>query len=68
MIHFDFVVTENDAECILDCINHQINTNQDEMMNLFVLKKDKYEEYIKGYTQHNKYLRELKTKMLNSKV
>jgi hypothetical protein len=68
MIHFDFVVTENDAEVIFACINHQINSNDYQIIDFMDLKKDKYEEHVGWYTKHNEYLKELKTKMLNSKV
>jgi GTP-binding protein EngB required for normal cell division len=76
MIHFDFVVSDEEAQTIFDCIDEEIENMDTEIYNIIVLgnmdmdtaitqnKKDK----IKWFGKRIKYLRELKEKMKNVEI
>jgi hypothetical protein len=66
MIHFDFIVSDADAENILGCIQGEINSNNELILDLIINKKD--ESVIKTYKNANQYLIELKSKMKNKRV
>lgn len=63
MIHFDFVVSDVDAENILDCINCEISRCYSNSISGEITGAE-----IDALSAHIKYLKELKLKMLNSRV
>jgi hypothetical protein len=76
MIHFDFIVSDEDALNIFSCIEQEINNLLKLIQENTVLKntaKDKdekqgYNWQIKWYHSRINYLKELKTKMANVPV
>jgi hypothetical protein len=66
MIHFDFIVSDTDAENIFTILNNQIHRNREEMLELMV-KGDSWN--MRGaYERDNEYIKELINKMTNAKV
>jgi len=63
MIHFDFIVKDEDAEVIFDCINAEINR-----CHRRITLSDTTEAETEWYNKHIKYLKSLKIKMLNSRA
>jgi hypothetical protein len=64
MIHFDFTVSDEDAENIFGCINLEITHCHVEIMENMVKKN---EDGIRWYKKRIEYLKELKLKMLNDR-
>jgi len=75
MIHFNFTVSDADAENIFAILNNQIVHNHEKMVKL-VANGDEYNmlgaEYIKdmlgAYERDNEYIKALINKMTNTKV
>jgi len=74
MIHFDFIVSDEDAEIIMGCISSEINNCRDTIAKLLLeqdIKNESYQELNKKYTtffkNHLVYLKELKLKMKNTR-
>jgi hypothetical protein len=66
MIHFNFTVSDAEAEDIFNILNNQIHRNREEMLELMV-KGDEYN--MRGaYERDNEYIKELIKKMTNTKV
>ncbi len=66
MIHFNFTVSDAEAEDIFNILNNQIHRNREEMLELMV-KGDEYN--MRGaYERDNEYIRGLIGKMSNTKV
>jgi hypothetical protein len=66
MIHFNFTVSDADAENIFDILNNQISRNREEMLELMV-KGDVYN--MRGaYERDNEYIKELINKMTHTKA
>jgi hypothetical protein len=66
MIHFDFTVSDADAENIFDILNNQISRNREEMLELMA-KGDVYN--MRGaYERDNEYIKELMAKMTHTKA
>jgi hypothetical protein len=67
--HFDFIVSNEEAERIFDCITEEINKYQDEISNTkYEYGKDITDfaiETIKEMEQQIRFLEELKMKMVN---
>ncbi len=66
MIHFNFTVSDADAENIFTILNNQISRNREEMLELMV-KGDAW-NMREAYEQDNEYIKELMAKMTNTKV
>lgn len=67
MIHFNFLVSEEDAENIIDFVNDTITNANMEVMNLITLKGADHPE-TKWMKRYVAYCKELKSKMKNYKV
>jgi transcription termination factor NusB len=67
MVHFDFTVTDYEAERIMEIMRSQIVSNLESIIELMV-KPDVNEDFINGYRQDNEYIEELISKMLNTRV
>lgn len=66
MIHFNFTVSDADAENIFTILNNQISRNREEMLELMV-KGDVYN--MRGaYERDNEYIKELINKMTHTKA
>jgi hypothetical protein len=66
MIHFNFTVSDADAENIFDILNNQISRNREEMLKLMV-EGDAWN--MRGaYERDNEYIKQLMDKMTNTKV
>jgi hypothetical protein len=61
MIHFDFIVSDEEAENIFDAINQQIS----ESSYIVFFGEDKHKEWHRGRLS---FLQELSKKMTNTKV
>jgi hypothetical protein len=74
MIHFDFTVTEEEADTIFDAINDQIDYCLEEKADWVGSTScgDRYkkgiESAIQWYEERIKYLKDLKSKMKNIKI
>ena len=66
MIHFNFTVSDADAENIFTILNNQIHRNREEMLELMV-KGDAW-NMREAYEQDNEYIKGLIGKMANTKV
>jgi hypothetical protein len=66
MIHFNFTVSDADAENIFTILNNQIRSNHEEMLELMV-KGDAW-NMREAYERDNEYITELIKKMTNTKV
>lgn len=66
MIHFNFTVSDADAENIFTILNNQISRNREEMLELMV-KGDAW-NMREAYERNNEYVKELMAKMTNTKV
>lgn len=64
-IHFDFTVSDADAENIMDCINNCIVNNNRVILKLTVAGDH---ELVAAYKRDNEYLKKLKLKMKNTRV
>ncbi len=66
MIHFNFTVSDAEAENIFIILNNQIARNRQQILELMV-KGDEWN--MRGaYERDNEYIRELMNKMANTKV
>jgi hypothetical protein len=65
MINFNFTVSDVDAENIMGCIDEVIGSNDLAILKLTDAKNVSSTTWFK---KNNEYLKELKTKMLNTKV
>jgi len=63
MIHFDFTVSNVDAENIFDCINSEINRCNDRKLSSVTTQPE-----FDWLTKHVDYLNALKKKMTNKEV
>jgi hypothetical protein len=66
MIHFNFTVSDADAENIFTILNNQIVHNHAKMVKL-VANGDEY-NMLEAYERDNEYIEELMAKMTNTKV
>jgi hypothetical protein len=66
MIHFNFTVSDTDAENIFTILNNQIVHNHAKMVKL-VANGDEY-NMLEAYERDNEYIEELMAKMTNTKV
>ena len=66
MIHFDFTVTDVDAENIFSMMRERINANN--MRIIEMIGKTGQENYIEAYRRDNEYVEELIKKMTNTRV
>ena len=66
MIHFNFTVSNEDAENIFTILNNQIVHNHEKMMKL-IAKGDAC-NMLRVYERDNEYIEELINKMTNTKV
>ena len=66
MIHFDFTVSDVDAENIFSVMRHRIVLNNMEIIEL--IGKTEQEHYIEAYRRDNEYIEELIQKMTNARV
>jgi len=66
MIHFNFTVSDAEAEDIFNILNNQISRNREEMLELMV-KGDAW-NMREAYERDNEYIKELINKMTNTKV
>ena len=66
MIHFDFTVTDVDAENIFAIMRDRIVENNVIIMNM--IGKPGKEDYIEAYRRDNEYVEELIKKMKNTRV
>jgi hypothetical protein len=66
MIHFNFTVSNADAENIFTILNNQIVHNREEMLELMV-KGDAW-NMGGAYERDNEYIKQLMAKMIHTKV
>ena len=66
MIHFDFTVTDVDAENIFSMMHERICANN--MRIIEMIGKPGKEDYIEAYRRDNEYVEELIKKMKNTRV
>jgi hypothetical protein len=66
MIHFNFTVSDADAENIFAILNNQIVHNHAKMVKL-VANGDEY-NMLGAYERDNEYIKELMAKMTNTRV
>ena len=66
MIHFDFIVSDADAENIMEIMRDRIMHNNVHIQKLMVAWRQ--EHYIKAYKQDNEYIEGLIKKMTNTRV
>ena len=66
MIHFNFTVSDADAENIFNILNNQIVHNHEKMVKL-VASGDEYNT-LGVYERDNEYIKQLIKKMTNTKV
>jgi hypothetical protein len=67
MIHFNFTVSDADAENIFTILNNQISRNREEMLKLVAYGSLEY-NMLEAYKQDNEYIKELIIKMTNTRV
>ena len=66
MIHFNFTVSNEDAENIFTILNNQISRNREEMLELMV--KGDESNMRAACERDNEYIKQLMAKMTNTKV
>lgn len=66
MIHFDFTVSDADAENILDFMQKQIQRNNYEL--LFHLGKPDQDSFVAAYRKDNEYIEGLIKKMTHTRI
>ena len=66
MIHFDFTVSEADAENIFSIIRNQILLNNQKIIDL--IGKPGQEHYIEAYRRDNEYVEKLIGQMINARI
>jgi len=62
MVHFDFVVTDEEAETIFDCMNLEIEKCDDEVD---VMSKEEAAPNIQWFSDRKGFIDKLKEKMSN---
>jgi ketol-acid reductoisomerase len=67
MIHFNFTVSNEDAESIFTILNNQISRNREEMLKLVAYGSLAY-SMLEAYKRDNEYIKQLIKKMTNTKV
>jgi len=67
MIHFDFVLSDVDAENLMSLFGTAIGNDNNQIMKEMV-KDDHDVDIIKAYKRDIEYLKELKLKMSNTRV
>jgi hypothetical protein len=67
MIHFNFTVSDADAENIFTILNNQISRNREEMLKLVAYGSLAY-SMLEAYKRDNEYIKQLMAKMTNTKV
>jgi hypothetical protein len=67
MIHFNFTVSNEDAENIFTILNNQISRNREEMLKLVAYGSLAY-NMLEAYKRDNEYIKALINKMTNTKV
>ena len=67
MIHFNFVVSDSEAEVIIDCMDNAVNDNRRRILSLMKEKTNK-ENDITTLKEYNEYLLQLIDKMNFSRV
>jgi hypothetical protein len=67
MIHFNFTVSNEDAENIFTILNNQISRNREEMLELVAYGSLAY-NMLEAYKRDNEYIKALINKMTNTKV
>lgn len=67
MIHFNFTVSDADAENIFNILNNQISRNREEMLKLVAYGSLAY-NMLEAYKRDNEYIKELMAKMTNTRV
>jgi hypothetical protein len=65
-VHFDFVVSDVDAENILNCMSAAITKCDEEILEMWGDKTK--ESYVKWFKAHKEYLLGLTMKMKNTRV
>ncbi len=66
MIHFNFTVSDADAENIFTILSNQIARSREEMLEL--IAKGDESNMRQAYERDNEYIKELINKMTNTKV
>lgn len=66
MIHFDFTVTDKDAENIFSIMRSEIDRNNQEL--LFHLDKPDEAHWVEAYRKDNEYIEGLIKQMTNERV
>ncbi len=66
MIHFNFTVSDVDAENIISVMRHRIVLNNQQIVEM--IGKPGQEEYIDAYRRDNEYVEGLIKKMTNTRV
>lgn len=66
MIHFDFTVSDSDAENIISIMRKQIAQNNYEL--LFHLDKPDEAHWAEAYRRDNEYIEDLIKRMTNTRV
>lgn len=66
MIHFDFILDDDDAVLLFDCISEMIGKYQVYIMKAMVHNEG--QEYIDFYNKQIEFLENLKKKMKNTRV
>ena len=67
MIHFDFTVSEVDAENIMEIMRDRIIYNNMQIMNLMT-QPGRHEQTVQAFRRDNEYVEELIKKMTNTRV
>ncbi len=67
MIHFDFTVSDADAENIMEIMRDRIINNNMRIMDLMT-QPDRHEQTIQAFRRDNEYVEELIKKMTNTRV
>ena len=67
MIHFDFTVSDVDAENIMEIMRDRINHNNLRIMDMMT-QPGRHEQTIQAFRRDNEYVEELIKKMTNTRV
>lgn len=69
MIHFDFMIDDEDAELLFDCVQQEINKLKAACLNMSSEELGKLDDRVKfAIEQHIARLERIKEKMHNKKV
>ena len=66
MIHFDFTVSDSDAENIMEIMRNQITQNHSRIISM--MHEIGKEHYIEAYRKDNEYIEGLIKKMTNTRI